>query len=411
MKKIILFFTLSVFTTYCSVKKTGNADVTIIGVAHAARSIGQHTMGFVNCLKNDYSINFLISSWSDTSEIAADIRSMIIDPKMLKKINTPVTIYTDSIMKEFWDTYTAFNYQGIRIAFSWADQTELEKELVDRLNGYFDMILIPDEYLIDVYKKSGVITPVFVLPESIDLEPFLSITPKTKKASPLVFGCSAAFWPRKNLDLLLEAFAQEFGNNPTAKLRIHGRWGGGHKRLLQRAKELKLKNVEIIHQVFTRKEYVDFISTLDCYVLVSKAEAFSISPREALAAGIPCILSNNTAHKTICNTGFVCSVPSNIAIPRYSRNNEPMIGNQFDCHIKDVKYALRKVYTNYSVYAALALQGKEWAKQYLAKNLHPKYSTIVRPSSVILGDKNSLSAEALITDSKTLYAKYKKIIK
>ena len=75
--------------------------------------------------------------------------------------------------------------------------------------------------------------------------------------------------------------------------------------LKKQIKQFKLTNVELTEGMLSREENIDFFRDIDCYVLVSKAEGFSITPREALAAGIPCILSNNTAHKTICETGLV----------------------------------------------------------------------------------------------------------
>ena len=59
-------------------------------------------------------------------------------------------------------------------------------------------------------------------------------------------------------------------------------------------------------------KYIEFISTFDCYVNLSKGEGFSIPPRESLALGIPCIISDNTAHKTICDSGLVLPVTSKI---------------------------------------------------------------------------------------------------
>lgn len=118
------------------------------------------------------------------------------------------------------------------------------------------------------------------------------------------------------------------------------------------------------------------MKSLDCYVLLSKGEGFSIAPREALALGIPCIITNNTAHKTICNTGFVCNVKCNKKINAYY----PWFGNvgyQFDCSVDQVCRCLKLMYQNYSNYKVKALKARDWVKSYSYKNLRAKFLEII----------------------------------
>ncbi len=411
MKKKILLL-ISIFINIIGKELTIQSDVTIIGVAHAARSIGLHTKGFIDCLKNTVSITMLLSSRSSFVDLPPYIHSLVIDTSNLKTVNSPVVIFTDSIIQETpWQVFSAFKYTGLRIAFSWADQTGLEEKLVYRLNKYFDLIVVPDECLVNVYKKSGVKIPIFVLPEAIDLEPFLQLPQKTKRNEPFVFGCSAAYWPRKNHILLLQAFAQEFRNVPNVKLKIHGRWGEGYTKLKKMLHELRLNNVEIIEKVMTRQEYIDFFASLDCYILLSRGEAFSITPREALAAGIPCIISDNTAHGTIVKSGFVSGIKSTVMIPQYSGTGKKIIGYQFDCNIMDARNAMRDVYMQYHKHLAKAQQGRIWVQQYLPYNLNKRYQMLVKPKTVSLGTKNKLIKHGIITNNKALYEKYKKLIK
>ena len=45
----------------------------------------------------------------------------------------------------------------IRIAYSMYEASKIPQEWVIKINSYFDYVLVPDEYLIDVYQNSGVI--------------------------------------------------------------------------------------------------------------------------------------------------------------------------------------------------------------------------------------------------------------
>ena len=164
--------------------------------------------------------------------------------------------------------------------------------------------------------------------------------------------------------MLIDAFAQEFGNEKDVCLKLHGRSGlpyciNAIKRKLQ---DINAKNIILIEHSFNNDEHVHFMSSLDCYVFVSKGEGFSITPREALALGIPCILTNHTAHSTICNTGYVRPVLSDIMEPAYYDCFGSYCGYQFNTSTEELRQALRDVYNNYKYYLKKAHKGREWVR-------------------------------------------------
>ena len=130
----------------------------------------------------------------------------------------------------------------------------------------------------------------------------------------------------------------------------------------------KIKNIEIIEALLPHKQYIGFLQSLDCYVLLSKGEGLSFDTlREALALSKPCIISDNTAHHTIAKTGFVYAVPSNIKEP--AKYDFGVFGYQFNCKVEDVQKALREVYVNYNLYLQKAEQGRNWVQRYLWENV------------------------------------------
>ena len=154
------------------------------------------------------------------------------------------------------------------------------------------------------------------------------------------------------------------------------------------------------------------MKSLDCYVLLSKGEGFSISPREALALGIPCILTNNTAQKTICSSGFVEAVKSDILEPAYYYCFSKMpVGYHFGSHLSDVMNSMKNVYYNYSHHKERALKGKVWVEQYLRKNVVKKYSMLISPKKIVFSDSNVITEDCLFTSSKSLYNKYINLMK
>ena len=65
------------------------------------------------------------------------------------------------------------------------------------------------------------------------------------------------------------------------------------------------------------------------------------------------------------------------------------------------------MYEHSDQYLQRARRGRQWVKQYLAENLAPKYRSLVVPKTVILGKRNKITNDYLITDSKVLFEKYR----
>ena len=150
------------------------------------------------------------------------------------------------------------------------------------------------------------------------------------------------------------------------------------------------------------------MDSIDCYVFVSQGEGFSITPRECLALGKPCILSNNSSHKTICESGFVLPLKAERKIPAtYEIFNNQQIGYYLDCEVDDLANLMVDAVTNYDKYLAKAQGGREWVSQYLWSNLKGTYANLIKPKEIVLGSSNLCNEQILQTNSKELYQKLK----
>jgi len=400
-------------------------NVNIVGFINDNISLSRHASAFINCLQKKVPLNLIKSRRTNTQDMQKHLRSLSNRSIDLTNHNslrlalkndftlTGITILTDSLSISWKEYLSLPNKSSVKIMFAVTERTEIPQVLVKKMNTHFDALAVPDEWMIDIFQQSGVDIPIFVLPLVLDqnLESLLELPLKENTNKPFVFGMTGGFTPRKNHILILHAFAQEFGNNPNFKLILHGAYGLDMPQLLEAKNNYNLNNVEIVHKKYSRKEYEDFIRSLDCYSFVSKGEGFSITPREAMAAGVPCIISDNTAHKVICKTGLVYSVPSNIIEPAYYVPMGRYVGTDFNCDINDVRKAMREVYNNYKDYQARTPQARKWVKQYLSKNLAPRYLSLVKPKLVILGPDNLITDTYLMTNSEKLYRKYQKLIK
>lgn len=432
-------------------KPTFNYDVTLVGFVNFADGIGRHPILFKECLDDSVNINFLSTRCIPPAIEDAQLQLPRLNPVNKADVGA-VSILTDILADQAVEPYKRVPESTIKIAYTMFESTEIPKSWVAILNKKFDMAVVPDQFLVTMYKQCGVEIPIFVLPLPLMLEDFLAIRTQIKPQNPFVFGFSGGFWKRKNHIRVLEAFAAEYGNRTDFKLRLHGRFGEVEviKALMDKIAELKLTNVELIVKSYSHEEYVAFFQSLDCYVSLSMGEGFSITPREALAAGKPCILTNNTGQSTICNSCGVRLVSSEIPVPafydaHYDNNyitshgldqikgfmilndvgisddvllnndhdlvfRSGYLGYQYDCLVEDVRAAMRDMYEHYDDYQVKMTQGRKWARQYLHENLSSQYVNLVKPKSIVLGKENSINDMCLTTNSTALYKKYAYIL-
>lgn len=379
-------------------------DVTVIGAAGHADGLARISVGVMELLKDELKINCR-PTHMNLKDIHRDVQKIILRSK-----KTPGTV--SFFCSALWyssapSLFKKVPNSKIKIAYSMLESTCIPPEWVAILNSNFDAVVVPDHFLVDVYADSGVTIPIFELPLGMYLDDFLQRPKRQRPSYPFVFGTTVSCDERKNYTLMIQSFAEEFGNAEGVVLKLNSRQGssGYYRELIE---SLGVSNVIFTHEVLNKEQYVEFMDSFDCFINISKGEGFSLCPREALALGIPCVLTGNSSQITICDSGLVRAVPSTILEPT---NYWGMFGGQqvgffSTCDKEDVKVALRDVYANYSLYLDKAEAGPEWVSQYRWPNLRKKYLSLIKPKKIRRGDFNVITDDYLMTNSPTLYKKY-----
>ena len=410
MKQFVGFFVVSIMAFAHAHYELSMFDLTIVGQISHADGLGRLPIGLTAALKDSITINHIKTPGM---HVFKDV------PVEVKKILTHYNKTPGNVALLFdilWahkviPSRSVPKKSLIKIAYSMIEGTRIPTQWVKILNETFDLVVVPDSFYEPVYKKSGVTIPIFVLPHGIEIESLLKRSRPERNPKRFIFGTSAAYWPRKNFEKLLEAFGREFSNESGVELHLHGRTSS--ERYMNMLKKIRLRyrdaKISMRKKKLSKKEYEDFLSSLDCYVLLSKGEGFSVTPREALALGIPCIITNNTAHQTLCRTGYVYPVESTSAQPAFYAHLGTW-GEQFNCSIEDVQKALREMYENYDYYREKALLGRQWVESYTWSQLQKKWLSLIKPHTILLGQENLPLDDTLITNSPAFYAKYEKLI-
>ena len=333
--------------------------------------------------------------------------------KMLTKSNYNLKTNASILFQPIWQPNVKIipMQSKINIAYSMFESDQIPQEWVDELNK-LDVIILPDQWLEDVYKKSGVKKPIFIIPCLMDMHELLeiekTITMPIKNKEEFIFGCSAVMEERKNIELLIRAFNQAFKNNNNYKLIIHSKSNLNKEKIENLITSLAANNIELLIQRMNKKDYVFFLKSLDCYVLISSGEGFSLTPREAIVLNVPCLISNNTGHTTIADAKVCTDIKCIIKKKAFSKKFKRQLGYQYYPELIDVSDALINFTENYLEKLKLTKRAYDWVQQYDLKNIADEYRMIIKPKKIILGKNNIVTKDYLETNNLNLYKLYKK---
>jgi glycosyltransferase involved in cell wall biosynthesis len=170
-----------------------------------------------------------------------------------------------------------------------------------------DHIIVSSAVMRDFYESLGITIPMSIIPNGVDLQRFRSLDPAgDKKSARDTLGISAttdvvvfvgSIIHRKGVDLLLDAFARVAATNPTAELILVG------PRDDSTAEEARTFDAQVDDLVQTsgaadRIHFAGYVPNVDTYlraadvfVLPSRREGMGNAALEAMATGIPTVLT------------------------------------------------------------------------------------------------------------------------
>jgi len=218
-----------------------------------------------------------------------------------------------------------------------------------------DMLLVPSEYCKGVF-SSFVRAPIKVAPLAINPIYYADEKARKRPRPKFVFGMHGTLSGRKAPLETIQAFCRAFPPNryPDVELQLKTRLeicGMGQGQL----PSISDKRVKIISEDWLPSHVKTWLSkTVDVYLYPSKGEGFGMTPREAMAAGCPTILSNNTGMAEVCNDEY------NWPIPVHHLENSPLGGSwripDWDAVIEVMKW----MYHNREAAYAKAARCSKW---------------------------------------------------
>lgn len=301
----------------------------------------------------------------------------------------------------------------LNFAYSVWDGTVCPPKWVEIINAFFDAVFVPMEHLAEAMVSSGVKKPVFKLLNSFDYSIFLT-DERHSVNTPFVFGWNGTFEDRKNVFKVASAFIKAFGNNPVVRLHLHTRYNVTSKNDKKYTDFFNLitpyKNIVFDNTCLSVSDNINLMKSYDAYVYPSMAEGYSVTPREALAAGHALILSDIKTHKTITDLNaddgvFWIKADKPVTIRQLDQD----LGFMYDVDEDELAQVMLELYRNRnSLYTPDNIEKrKKSAEAYDAKNTLAYFKTVLEIKNMQLTSENKIGKDIILTNDEILIKKWK----
>ena len=190
---------------------------------------------------------------------------------------------TDCLLSLGWPSLYQQFHQGRslgipKVAITMFESTDLQAGWADILNQY-DCIILPSDWLIDVYRRAGVTTRIVVIPLGISQNYTFIKRPYQKPFTMLTMGSPGL---RKGWDVTTRAFYRAFGEDEDYQLLI-------------KVRDVPFDpgpippNIKVLAADLSNEEMRALYGRVDAAVCASRGEGFGLPAREAAATGLPVI--------------------------------------------------------------------------------------------------------------------------
>lgn len=235
----------------------------------------------------------------ETGNDASGLNEMELQRIARYRRSLPNAICIDSVIPSF-ASKSDYKYNILNTT---VEAASIPQQFSDACNGY-DEIWTTSDYCKDIFESSGVVKPIYVIPNSIDTKLYNEsakpheFDPHLKK---FVFISVLSWSYRKGYDVLLKAYLNEFTSNDDVSLLIVSKYDGtendeANRYITEMTLGSYLPHIARCGRDIPEFELPRVYGACDCFVLPSRGEGFGLPYVEASLCGLPVIATNHSGH-------------------------------------------------------------------------------------------------------------------
>ena len=243
---------------------------------------------------------------------------------------------------------------------------EIYKHWAEPINESIDVVFVPATYLIEAFKNAGVTKPIELLPLGIQEQYFNYKERYYKKSDKFRLIHWNSGEPRKGYYELIEAWGKHFGDREDMELILKHSTKTDPRHINLAFEHAgyephQFKNITKINEPYTTDAMIELLHTCHALIYPSCGEGYGYTPREAMATGLPVIMTDEHSFKDIPADIFN---PVKSSLAKAKRQYKDFEWYKPD--VEDIATQINKVMANYTKAKAKAKK----AYSYVDKHEH-----------------------------------------
>lgn len=221
------------------------------------------------------------------------------DPYVSTAANREINMHSAAIWHEQPKAEWIISPFSKNIAIVPFETTLIPPSWVPRINS-FNALFVPCEQNKQMMIDSGIKIPIEIIHWGVDTNKFFELKRPVKDI--FTFGTMGALSRRKGTHILIDAFQRAFPNESDVRLIC---------KTSNRAYPFMVKDnrIEVQMGPVSHDELInEFFKRVDCFVFPTLGEGFGLTPLEAMATGIPSIVTGWSGPKEYMNDAVGWSI-------------------------------------------------------------------------------------------------------
>lgn len=227
-------------------------------------------------------------------------------------------------------------------------------------------VIVPSEFCKHAFEPH-LSVPVEAVPFGVDTDFYEPVARGSERERPFTFLMAGLLHYRKGVEFAIKALQQEFNHADSVRLVLKTR----RDFLDVGDANLHDPRISVIDEDYSREQMRALYRDADCFLAPSRGEAAGLTPREAMATGLPTVLTDWGGLAEIADPAYAYPVKVEglePAPPQCSSYGEGVagnlpIGNFARPSIESLRAQMRTVYAHRDVAFGRGLRAAQWMRR------------------------------------------------